>query len=114
MSEEQPRWVERNVDGLVQLHQSGECHIFRAFFSLPPTEKELHLNSSTVSSNLFFFFFSFLHLELDSKTTLSVLCDQIVPPDKPMEDEVKVTLVVAFLAEEARRPGTAAWSKNKR
>ncbi|KAH9954047.1 hypothetical protein BGW80DRAFT_1405221, partial [Lactifluus volemus] len=43
MSEEQPRWVERNVDGLVQLLQSGECHIFRAFFSLPPTEKELHL-----------------------------------------------------------------------
>ncbi|KAH9957865.1 hypothetical protein BGW80DRAFT_1379362 [Lactifluus volemus] len=46
MSEEKPRWVERNVDGLVQLLQS----------------------------------------------------------DKPMEDEVKVTLVVAFLAEEARRP----------
>jgi hypothetical protein len=66
------------------------------------------------------------HLELDSKITLSIFCDQIVPPDEPMEDEVKVTrqrlrtLVVAFLAEEARRPlltkvkGTAAWSKNKR
>jgi hypothetical protein len=50
------------------------------------------------------------HLELDSKITLSVLCDQIVPPDDPMEDEDKVirerlrTLVVAFLAEDAWKP----------
>jgi hypothetical protein len=50
------------------------------------------------------------HLELDSKITLSVLCDQIVPPDEPIEGDDKVTrerlrtLVVAFLAEDARRP----------
>jgi len=50
------------------------------------------------------------HLELDSKVTLGVLCDQIVPPDDPMEDEDRAIrerlrgLVVAFLAEEAREP----------
>jgi hypothetical protein len=47
---------------------------------------------------------------LDSKVTLSVLCDQVVPPDDPVEDEDKVirerlrALVVVFLAEEARKP----------
>ncbi|KAH9017315.1 hypothetical protein EDB85DRAFT_2155262 [Lactarius pseudohatsudake] len=50
------------------------------------------------------------HLELDSKVTLGVLCDQIVPPDDPMEDEDKTirerlrALVVAFLAQDARKP----------
>jgi hypothetical protein len=50
------------------------------------------------------------HLELDSKITLGVLCDQIVPPDDPIEDEDKLIrerlrrLVIAFLAEEAREP----------
>ncbi|KAH9170883.1 hypothetical protein EDB89DRAFT_1852992, partial [Lactarius sanguifluus] len=43
------------------------------------------------------------HLELNSKVTLGVLCDQIVPPDDPMEDEDKTlcecleALVVVFL-----------------
>jgi hypothetical protein len=50
------------------------------------------------------------HLEFDSKVTLGVLCDQIVPPDDPMEDEDRTirerlrALVVAFLAEDARQP----------
>jgi hypothetical protein len=50
------------------------------------------------------------HIKLDTKITLSVLCNQIVPPDVPMEDEDKVTrerlrtLVVVFLAEDAWRP----------
>lgn len=50
------------------------------------------------------------HLEFDSKVTLGVLCDQIVPPDDPMEEEDRVIrerlrgLVVAFLAEDAREP----------
>ncbi|KAH9024762.1 hypothetical protein EDB85DRAFT_1986667 [Lactarius pseudohatsudake] len=50
------------------------------------------------------------HLELDSKVTLGVLCDQIVPPDDPMEDEDKTirerleALVVAFLAQDTRKP----------
>ncbi|KAH9168264.1 hypothetical protein EDB89DRAFT_1839527, partial [Lactarius sanguifluus] len=43
------------------------------------------------------------HLELDSKVTLGVLCNQIVPSDNPMEDEDKTihecleALVVVFL-----------------
>jgi hypothetical protein len=50
------------------------------------------------------------HIELDSKVTLGVLCDQIVPPDDPVEDEDRAIrerlrgLVVAFLAEDARGP----------
>jgi len=50
------------------------------------------------------------HLEFDSKVTLGVLCDQIVPPDDPIEDEDKTirerlrALVVAFLASDAREP----------
>jgi hypothetical protein len=50
------------------------------------------------------------HLELDSKVFLRVLCDQIVPPDDPIEDEDKLIrerlrrLVIVFLAEEAREP----------
>lgn len=50
------------------------------------------------------------HLELDSKVSLGVLCDQIIPPDEPIEEEDKLIrerlrrLVIAFLAEEAREP----------
>ncbi|KAH8993434.1 hypothetical protein EDB92DRAFT_2086336, partial [Lactarius akahatsu] len=50
------------------------------------------------------------HLELDSKVTLGILCDQLVPPDDPMEDEDKTirerlrALVVVFLAQDAREP----------
>ncbi|KAH9026692.1 hypothetical protein EDB83DRAFT_1924088 [Lactarius deliciosus] len=50
------------------------------------------------------------HLELDSKVTLGILCDQIVPPDDPIEDEDKTirkrpeVLVVAFLARDPRKP----------
>ncbi|KAH9033689.1 hypothetical protein EDB83DRAFT_2200630, partial [Lactarius deliciosus] len=50
------------------------------------------------------------HLELDSNVTLGVLCDQIMPPDDPMEDEDKTIherpgmLVVAFLVQDPRKP----------
>jgi hypothetical protein len=50
------------------------------------------------------------HLELDSEVVLGVLCDQIVPPDEPMEVEDRAIrerlrgLVVAFLAEDTREP----------
>ncbi|KAH9025303.1 hypothetical protein EDB85DRAFT_2149890 [Lactarius pseudohatsudake] len=50
------------------------------------------------------------HLELNSKVTLGVLCDQIVPLEDPMEDEDKTirelleALVVAFLAQDTRKP----------
>ncbi|KAH8995243.1 apoptosis inhibitory protein 5-domain-containing protein [Lactarius hatsudake] len=87
MSEEQPRWLERNVDVLVQLLQSDE------------PEEVAVVKMALIQ-----------HLELDSKVTLGVLCDQIVPPDDPMEDEDKTirerlrALVVAFLAQDARKP----------
>jgi hypothetical protein len=50
------------------------------------------------------------HLELDSEVVLGVLCDQIVPPDEPMEEEDRAIrerlrgLVVAFLAKDTREP----------
>ncbi|KAI0275618.1 apoptosis inhibitory protein 5-domain-containing protein [Russula aff. rugulosa BPL654] len=87
MSREQPGSVERNVDVLVQLLQSDE-------------PREVAVVKTALIQ----------HLELDSKVTLSVLCDQIVPPDDPIEDEDKLIrerlrrLVIAFLAEEAREP----------
>ncbi|KAI0293244.1 apoptosis inhibitory protein 5-domain-containing protein [Russula brevipes] len=87
MSKEQPAWVERNVDVLVQLLQSDE-----------PGEVAV-VKTALIQ-----------HLELDSKVTLGVLCDQIVSPDDPMEDEDKAIrerlrgLVIAFLAEDARGP----------
>ncbi|KAH9170945.1 apoptosis inhibitory protein 5-domain-containing protein, partial [Lactarius sanguifluus] len=87
MSEEQPRWLERNVDVLVQLLQSDE------------PEEVAVVKMALIQ-----------HLELDFKVTLGILCDQIVPPDDPMEDEDKTirerlrALVVAFLAQDARKP----------
>ncbi|KAH9023563.1 hypothetical protein EDB83DRAFT_2555580, partial [Lactarius deliciosus] len=71
VSEEQPRWLERNVDVLAQLLQSYEPEV-----------------------------------TLDSNVTLGILCDQIVPSDDPMDDEDKTirALVVAFLAQDARKP----------
>jgi hypothetical protein len=50
------------------------------------------------------------HLKLDSKVILSILCDQIVPLDKPMEEEGRAIreqlqgLVVAFLTDDAQEP----------
>ncbi|KAH9957862.1 hypothetical protein BGW80DRAFT_1379270 [Lactifluus volemus] len=61
MSEEQLRWVERNVDVLVWLLQSGECHLQvlpdLLSFLFPSRRK------STVSSSFLFpfpFFFCFI------------------------------------------------------
>jgi hypothetical protein len=102
----------REERGRLDALQSGGCHIL-LLFTLLSDGKELHLNSSTVPSSLLFFpflsFFSFpfssdepaevavvktapiQHLKLDSKMTLSVLCDRIVLPDEPMGGEDKVT-----------------------
>ncbi|ETW81118.1 hypothetical protein HETIRDRAFT_419033 [Heterobasidion irregulare TC 32-1] len=49
------------------------------------------------------------HLDMDSKVTLGVLCDQLVPIDEPMDEEEKAirdrlgSLVLAFIAGEAKR-----------
>ncbi|KAH9016721.1 hypothetical protein EDB84DRAFT_1523712, partial [Lactarius hengduanensis] len=83
MSEEQPRWLQRNVDVLVQLLQAEVAVVKMVLIQ---------------------------HLELDSKVTLGVLCDQIVPPEDPMEEEDKTirerleALVVAFLAQDTWKP----------
>jgi len=120
MSKEQPGSVERNVDVLVQLLQSGEslygresrvlirqllcALLLRSCFILRPPLPDEPREVAVVKTALI------QHLELDSKVTLGVLCDQIVPPDDPIEDEDKLIrerlrrLVIAFLAEEAREP----------
>jgi hypothetical protein len=114
MSKQQPGWVERNVDVLVQLLQSGES-LVRFRFPIPMGGSSSDLSAFpfpdepgevTVVKNALI-----QHLEFDSKVTLGVLCDQIVPPDDPpMEEEERAIrerlrgLVVAFLAEDAREP----------
>ncbi|KAH9020863.1 hypothetical protein EDB85DRAFT_507758 [Lactarius pseudohatsudake] len=87
MSEEQPRLLERNVDVL------GVIAADRRTGGGRGDQDGAHT-----------------HLELDSKVTLGVLCDQIVSPDDPTEDEDKTirerpeALVVAFLAQDPRKP----------
>lgn len=50
------------------------------------------------------------HLDLDPVVTLGVLCDQIIPSDDPLDEEELAirdrirSLVLAFLAGEAKRP----------
>ena len=103
------------MDVLVQLLQSGKslydgerrvlirrlCHshfFFVPFFLDEPREVAV-VKTALIQ-----------HLELDSKVSLGVLCDQIIPPDDPVEEEDKLIrerlrwLVIAFLAEEAREP----------
>lgn len=47
---------------------------------------------------------------MDPAVTLGVICDQIVPPDEPLDEEELAirerlgSLVLAFLAGEAKRP----------
>lgn len=49
------------------------------------------------------------HLDMDPKVTLGVLCDQIAPPDEPMDEEEQSirdrlrSLVLSFLTGEAKR-----------
>jgi len=49
------------------------------------------------------------HLDMDPPVTLGVLCDQIVPPNEPMDDEEQQirdrlrSLVISFLTGEAKR-----------
>ncbi|TFY82398.1 hypothetical protein EWM64_g1610 [Hericium alpestre] len=86
MSKEQPKWVKRNADVLVQLLQSDE-----------PDEVTVVKKALTE------------HLDMDSKVTLGVLCDQIVSVDEAMDDEDREirerlrSLVLAFMSLEAKR-----------
>ncbi|KAI0769397.1 hypothetical protein BD413DRAFT_83385 [Trametes elegans] len=87
VSREQQKWVKRNADVLVQLLQSDE-----------PEEVTVVKRALTQ------------HLDMDPAVTLGVLCDQIVPPDEPLDEEEQNirdrlrSLVLAFLAGEAKRP----------
>ena len=82
------------------LNSSAAPLFFATFSSLPDEPAEVAVVKTALIQ----------HLELDSKITLSVLCDQIVPPDDPTEDEDKAirerlrALVVVFLAEDALKP----------
>ncbi|KAH8993381.1 hypothetical protein EDB92DRAFT_1944532 [Lactarius akahatsu] len=112
-SEEQPRWLERNVNVLVQLLQSGVFLpslllsllyvlnvVVDGFITIAEEPEEVAVIKMVLIQ----------HLELDYKVNLGVLCDHIVPPDDPMEDEDKTVrerpeaLVVAFLAQDLRKP----------
>ncbi|KAH9932462.1 uncharacterized protein B0H18DRAFT_985633 [Fomitopsis serialis] len=99
VSKEQPKWVKRNADVLVQLLQSDE-------------QDEVSVVKRMLSE----------HLDMDPAVTLGVLCDQIVPPDEPMDEEEQAirtrlrSLVLSFMTGEAKRaverhtstPGSAA------
>ncbi|OBZ71046.1 Apoptosis inhibitor 5-B [Grifola frondosa] len=86
VSKEQQKWVKRNADVLVQLLQSDE-----------PEEVVVVKKSLTT------------HLDMDPAVTLGVLCDQIVPPDEPMDEEEQAirdrlrSLVFAYVTGEAKR-----------
>ncbi|KAI1794253.1 hypothetical protein LXA43DRAFT_167813 [Ganoderma leucocontextum] len=87
VSREQSKWVKRNADVLVQLLQSDE-----------PEEVTFVKRALTQ------------HLDMDPVVTLGVLCDQIVPSDETVDEEELAirdrirSLVLAFLAGEAKRP----------
>jgi hypothetical protein len=111
MSKEQPAWVERNVDVLVQLLQSGESpHAVKRTGHSDPSAAPLYSSQDEPGEVAVVKTALIRHIELDSKVTLGVLCDQIVPPDDPVEEEDRAIrerlrgLVVAFLAEDARGP----------
>jgi len=110
MSREQPGWVERNVDVLVQLLQSGESSPDAEKCTFNPSAVPLLSYPDEPGEVAVVKTALIQHLELDSKVTLGVLCDQLVAPDDPTEEEDRVIrerlrrLVIAFLGEEAREP----------
>ncbi|KAH9859015.1 hypothetical protein C2E23DRAFT_880401 [Lenzites betulinus] len=86
VSREQQKWVKRNADVLVQLLQSDDL-------------EEVTFVKRALTQ----------HLDMDPTVTLGVICDQIVPPDEPLDEEEQAirdklrSLVLAFLAGEAKR-----------
>ncbi|KAH7912430.1 apoptosis inhibitory protein 5-domain-containing protein [Hygrophoropsis aurantiaca] len=85
VSRAQTKWVKRNADVLVQLLQSDE-----------PNEVDVVKTALCE------------HLDMDPGVTLGVLCDQVIPPEEPLDEEEKYirdrlrSLVIAFLTGEAR------------
>lgn len=94
--------MKRNTDVLLQLLQSGEhlLDLDLSFLMFPADEPlEVVVVKKALSE----------HLDMDPCVTLAVLCDQIIPPDEPMDDEEASirdrlrTLVLSFLSTEAKR-----------
>ncbi|KAJ3851068.1 hypothetical protein EV368DRAFT_83898 [Lentinula lateritia] len=86
MSRLEKKWVKRNADVLVQLLQSDD-----------PNEVTM-VRKALVD-----------HLQLDSRVTLGVLCDQVVPPDDLADPEELAmrnslrTLVLSFVIGELKK-----------
>lgn len=86
VSKEQNKWVKRNADVLVQLLQSDE-------------PEEIEVVQKALAE----------HLDMDPLATLSVLCDQIVPPDDISDEDDQIMrerlrlLVLDFLNVKAKR-----------
>ncbi|KAK7692179.1 hypothetical protein QCA50_003802 [Cerrena zonata] len=86
VSKAQPKWVKRNADVLVQLLQSDDTN-------------EVDVVKRALTE----------HLDLDPTTTLGVLCDQILLPEDPTDDEEQImrerlrSLVLVYLSEDAKR-----------
>ncbi|KAI0032893.1 apoptosis inhibitory protein 5-domain-containing protein [Vararia minispora EC-137] len=86
MSKEQSKWIKRNADVLVQLLQSEEA------------DEVVFVKKALAS-----------HLDMDSKVTLGVLCDQIAPAGEPADEDERITrerlrsLVLNFMCVEHRR-----------
>ncbi|KAG1751281.1 uncharacterized protein EDB91DRAFT_1104437 [Suillus paluster] len=84
VSSVQHKWVKRNSDVLVQLLQSDE-------------PEEVVVVKTALCD----------HLDMDPSVTLGVLCDQIIPPEDPMDEEEQQirdrlrSLVIAFLKVDA-------------
>ncbi|KAE9403107.1 hypothetical protein BT96DRAFT_504396 [Gymnopus androsaceus JB14] len=86
ISKLEKKWVKRNADVLVQLLQSDE-----------PNEVNV-VRKALVE-----------HLHMDPRVTLGVLCDQIIPPSEPADQEELAmrdslrTLVLTFIAGELKK-----------
>ena len=98
------KWVRRNADVLLQLLQSGEAQTFLLLKEADPSgmldepDEVFVVKKALVE-----------HLDMDPKVTLSVLCDQLAPPEEDMDEEEQTirvrlrSLVLFFLTGEAKR-----------
>ena len=98
------KWVRRNADVLLQLLQSGEAQTFLVLKVAHPSgildepQEVLVVKKALVE-----------HLDMDPRVTLSVLCDQLAPPEEDMDEEEQAirvrlrSLVLLFLTGEAKQ-----------
>lgn len=102
ISKLEKKWVKRNADVLVQLLQSGMFKYRQILaedllFEDEPNEVNV-VRKALVE-----------HLHMDPRVTLGVLCDQIIPPSEPADQEELAmrdslrTLVLTFIAGELKK-----------